>query len=344
MEIEMEEIIVDEEVEIGDIELDVEKIYPELEDLEVTPSGIEQEFKSKNYYGYNEIKVKKVESEELNITPNEESQQFIGLYGTVNIDKIPDEYVSGVDLLNNLINRSITEIKINESITEIGDYVFAGCSNLSSIIIPNTVTSIGISAFLRCSSLKNIELPNKITRLETNVFQYCTDLTEIVIPEKVVNIASYVFDGCTNLKDVQIPDGVTVINSYTFRACTSIEEIKIPKDINTLGNNLFYGCKNLKTINIPSSVRTIYATTFSGCTALENVNIEEGFGSVLSGGNSINLSASTLYSVETIVSWLEALADRTGQTAYAFTIGATNLEKLTDEQKAIATNKNWNLA
>jgi hypothetical protein len=41
---------------------------------------------------------------------------------------------------------------------------------------------------------------------------------------------------------------------------------------------------------------------------------------------------------------LEALADRTGETAYTLTIGATNLNKLTAEQKAIAIGKNWNLA
>jgi hypothetical protein len=41
---------------------------------------------------------------------------------------------------------------------------------------------------------------------------------------------------------------------------------------------------------------------------------------------------------------LEALADRTGQTAKTLTMGATNLAKLTDGQKAIATNKNWTLA
>jgi len=39
-----------------------------------------------------------------------------------------------------------------------------------------------------------------------------------------------------------------------------------------------------------------------------------------------------------------ALADRTGQTAYTLTLGATNLKKLSDEQKAIATDKNWTLA
>ena len=75
------------------------------------------------------------------------------------------------------------------------------------------------------------------------------------------------------------------------------------------------------------------------CPSLINVTIESGFNC-----NNLVLSASTRYTAETIVSWLEALADRTGQTTFKLTIGATNLNKLTAEQKAIATNKNWTLA
>ena len=60
--------------------------------------------------------------------------------------------------------------------------------------------------------------------------------------------------------------------------------------------------------------------------------------------NGLNLSSSTKYSVDTLVAMFTALADRTGQTAYTLTLGATNLKKLSDEQKAIATDKNWTLA
>jgi hypothetical protein len=46
---------------------------------------------------------------------------------------------------------------------------------------------------------------------------------------------------------------------------------------------------------------------------------------------------------ETLIQILNNLADRTGQTRYVLTLGAANLEKLTSEQKAIATSKNWTL-
>ena len=39
------------------------KEYPELENIEITPSKEEQIYKSKDYYGYDEVKVKPVTNE-----------------------------------------------------------------------------------------------------------------------------------------------------------------------------------------------------------------------------------------------------------------------------------------
>lgn len=47
--------------------------------------------------------------------------------------------------------------------------------------------------------------------------------------------------------------------------------------------------------------------------------------------------------IESLIQILNNLADRTGQTRYILTLGPVNLEKLTSEQKAIATSKNWTL-
>lgn len=48
--------------------------------------------------------------------------------------------------------------------------------------------------------------------------------------------------------------------------------------------------------------------------------------------------------IQSLIQILNNLADRTGQTRYILTLGPANLAKLTAEQKAIATNKNWTLA
>ena len=66
------------------LKLQATKVYPELEDLEVMPSSSEQSFKSSKY-GYNNVKVKKIETTELNIIPSTENQVNEGLYNKVTV-------------------------------------------------------------------------------------------------------------------------------------------------------------------------------------------------------------------------------------------------------------------
>lgn len=110
LEIEIGEIVVDNEIEIGEIELDVKKVYPQLEDIEIKPSKVEQSFKSEKYYGYNIVKVNPVSADILNIIPSEEKQQRTGLFEIVNVDEIPTKYVIP-KVENNVLKLSRGEVK-----------------------------------------------------------------------------------------------------------------------------------------------------------------------------------------------------------------------------------------
>ena len=77
---------------------------------------------------------------------------------------------------------------------------------------------------------------------------------------------------------------------------------------------------------------------FNGCIALKDVTLEQGFLC------SLNISASTKYEVSDIVGMFNALGVVAEGETRTFTLGATNLEKLTDAQKQIATDKGWTLA
>ena len=134
-------------------------------------------------------------------------------------------------------------------------------------------------------------------------------------------------------------NNITSIYGNAFQNCRELITINLPNSLTRIDNYAFRDCSSLTTINLPNSLTMIGANPLYGCSSLENVTIENGFNC-----NNLILSISTRYSVETMVSWFNALADRTGQTSFKLTIGTTNLNKLTAEQKAIATNKNWTLA
>ena len=83
----------------------------------------------------------------------------------------------------------ISEIKLPDGLTTIGNSAFLSCSELTEVEIPNTVTSIGTGAFDNCRSLKKVELPDGITIIDEKTFYSCSSLTEIEIPKGVTKIA-----------------------------------------------------------------------------------------------------------------------------------------------------------
>ena len=186
----------------------------------------------------------------------------------------------------------------------------------------------------------------KIEFINTNIigisevgFRNCRSLTTINLPDSLASIGPNAFNSCSSLPTINLPDSLASIGKAAFYGCSSLATINLPDSLASIEDYAFSSCGSLTTINLPDSVASIGPNAFYACSSLENVTIENGFNC-----NNLNLSVSTRYSVETMVSWFEALADRTGQTSFKLTIGSTNLNKLTAEQKAIATNKNWTLA
>lgn len=108
-----------------------------------------------------------------------------------------------------------------------------------------------------------------------------------------------------------------------------------------IGVQAFWG-SSFSSIILSDKLITLPTTNynpFANCTNLEFVDLGINFNC-----NNLALFMSTKYSVETLVGVLTSLKDRTGETAYTLYLGNANLAKLTNEQKAIATDKNWVLA
>ena len=169
------------------------------------------------------------------------------------------------------------------------------------------------------------------------IFRYIEDVEFINCDFKY--LSSSAFNNCRSLKSINLPDSLIQIDNSAFTECVSLLAIKLPNSITKIGYRCFLGCISLKTINFPSSLISIGYSLMNSCPNLEFVTFGDNFNC-----NDLDLSASTLYTRETILQWLNALADRTGQTAYKLTIRAKNLAKLTEEDILIATNKNWTLA
>jgi len=84
----------------------------------------------------------------------------------------------------------IVDIK-NDSIQEIGDSVFAGCTKIHTVKIGNSVQSIGTSAFQGCTSLSTLTIGSGVTQIKDNAFQGCHSLQEIIFDAPAGGAASF---------------------------------------------------------------------------------------------------------------------------------------------------------
>ena len=145
---------------------------------------------------------------------------------------------------------------------------------------------------------------------------------------------------CFNLNKVYLPPNLE--NFYTTKTAATrcgglIEVLDFPETLKTFSNyaNTYSHLLCVKTIRFNSIPTTVNWGIIYG---LKEFIIPYGWNLTFPSFSYVDLNKNTILSI------FENIADLTGSTAKTITLGSANLAKLTDEEKAIATNKNWTLA
>lgn len=162
----------------------------------------------------------------------------------------------------------------------------------------------------------------------------------------VPTLANYIFYGFKypSLKPFIDDRGLKL----DFSKCTNVAHAFLASNLTELGiidvskastniTNLFNNCTKLVTIEKLIMTSNNKGSMFNGCTALENLTID----GVI--GNDFVISSSTKLSHDSLMSIINHLETKTSGT-FTLSIGSTNLAKLSDAEKAIATQKGWTLA
>ncbi len=160
--------------------------------------------------------------------------------------------------------KSLTNVTIPETITQIDDYAFDVCTALQTIVLPEKMTYLGRSVFNQCTSLTAITLPSGLTEISANLFTQCESLTVIRIPEGVKTISGAAFAACKGLAEVILPDSLQTIQGSAFSACEALTDIAMPEGLRTIQSYAFKGCTALEAVTLPSSLATLYSSTFAG--------------------------------------------------------------------------------
>lgn len=203
------------------------------------------------------------------------------------------------------------------------------------------------------------ELINKVNDIESGgtsainpewtdwrYFSYYDNRNDLVAKLKYSDTAngtnfSNMFYACSSLTTIPQLDTSNGTNfGAMFNGCSALTSIlQLSTSNGTNFNGMFSVCTALTTIsllNMSSMSGTSCINMFYNCTALENVTFE---GTIPVRGNITVFSTCPNLTVESLMSFINALTNMNSSVTYTITIGSTNLAKLTEEQIQIATDK-----
>ena len=244
----------------------------------------------------------------------------------------------GYDQTNSNPNRqpdlTLPKIILARNYTD-GSYMFAGNKGLLDIkgidsikTSPHSPLTNCNHMFYQCESLRSIPLFDTFNVTDMgNMFYGCKKLKTIpkLDTSNVTNMDG-MFEGCTSLTTIPQLDTSNVTDmTYTFSNCSSLKSLP-ELDFGGMTDSdvtYIFGKVNLPTLTDLGGFRDLQVSLFNCLNYLPNLTVQ----SIM---NVINKTVGFLGGGDYPVRrYLE--------------LGTTNLNKLTDEQKAVATNKGWTL-
>ena len=129
----------------------------------------------------------------------------------------------------------MTSITIPTGMTTVPNYMFGGCSSLTTVNL-NDVTTVGNFAFTSCSLISSVSAPNVVTVNQDAFYR---------------NYA---------LVSIELPSVVTV-KSDAFRECSHLETVDLGSHITSLGQDCFHDIPTLQAIYIRNGAAIVSLTT-----------------------------------------------------------------------------------
>ena len=189
---------------------------------------------------------------------------------------------------------SLTEVKLPENLTTIGDRAFYE-SGITTVYIPASVEILGLEVFTNATRLKTVtfDKDSKITVLDGDpmgvYYEYSVWYDGWTFEDYELPTESNLFKGTTSLETVTVPNALTTIAPSTFENSGIMQlmmtDSTAESALETIGEKAFAGCTRLTSLeyvespgtedevvhNYLAKVISIEAETFAGCTSLTTV-------------------------------------------------------------------------
>ena len=219
-------------------------------------------------------------------------------------------------------------------------YMFHACSNLKSVPLLDTSKVTDMTYMFYDCKINDVPLFNTSNVTEMQSWLYsCRQITTVpLIDTSNVTTMQNMFASCIALINVPLFNTSKVTDmSYMFYDCQSLTSVPaFDTSKVTDMSYMFYSCLSLTSVPMfDTSKVTDMSSIFYNCSRLETIHM-------INIGTSLNISSSTEFTREALLEIIGNL--KTVTSTKILTMGSTNLAKLTEEDKAIATNKGWSLA
>ena len=148
----------------------------------------------------------------------------------------------------------------NALIRKSDNTLILGCKNT---IIPNSIKNIGDNAFYGCTDITSINIPNSVINICSDAFESCTGITSINIPNSVTSIDKSAFFNCINLKKASIDVNSNLLIGRNVFTASGLEELimegeSLPKSASEDFANYLY---ETTTLYVPPTLYDEYCST-----------------------------------------------------------------------------------
>ncbi|MBR1444542.1 MAG: leucine-rich repeat protein [Firmicutes bacterium] len=209
-----------------------------------------------------------------NLGKDSEPKQSLKTVDVTIPDSIEDVKVTSI-AKNGLCDLDeMKSIKLNDSISEIGEYAFSGCDNLTSFTFPKNVQEVSSNCFFSCDNLSSVTYNDKIKKIGNNAFEKCRSMKNAAIPKTVTEIGAgaYSYSG---VERIVIPDNVTSIGDGAFKECRNLTSATLGKGLKNVTKNMFSGDSALTTVIINNGTEKIDHAAFANCSALTSITVPD---------------------------------------------------------------------
>lgn len=170
---------------------------------------------------------------------------------------------------------TVTHIKINGDIKQIGANAFKGCTSLVSLEMNYIGESLANGLFEECVSLEEFPKFNNVTRIRNNVFKGCVSLSELTFYNPITILGEGSFQNCINLKKINMQLITKELPDYCFSGCTNLLDYSFLNNICAFKSYCLEGIVLPQTFKFNEEVKYIASNAFNKCTFYDAIVIPD---------------------------------------------------------------------